>query len=165
MLDFLWYYGGYLKNFSIILKPLYKPLKVENSSLEIKAPNRKRKQQKHSQLDSCVQIKFTNDHQNNLNKITDILKSPQVMSFLDFEKPFILYCDASKLGLGAVLCKKQDHKLKVISYASRTLMPVEKNYHLYSGKLKFLVLKWAVTDKFRDFCIDQLSKYTLIIIP
>ena len=58
LLGFLCHYQGYVKNFSIILKPLYDLLKVENNSPEIKAPNRKRKQQKHSQLDPCVQIKF-----------------------------------------------------------------------------------------------------------
>ena len=105
LLGFLGYYRGYVKNFSIILKPLYDLLKVENNSLEIKEPNRKRKQQKNSQLDSRAQIKFPNDHQNILNKIIDILKSPQVMSFPDFEKPFISHCDASELGLGAVLCQ------------------------------------------------------------
>ena len=128
-------------------------LKVENNSLEIKAPNGKRKQQKHSQLDSRVQIKFTNDHQNILNKIIDVLKSPQVMLFSDFEKPFILHCDASELGLGTVLCQKQNGKLKAISYASRTLAPAEKNYHLHSGKLEVLALKWAVTDEFRDYLL------------
>ena len=116
-----------MKIVSIISKPLYDLLKVENNSLEIKAPDRKSKQQKHSLLDFRVHIKFTNDHQ---NKIIDILKSPQVMSFPDFEKPFISHFDASELGLGAVLYQKQDDKLKVIGYVSRTLTPGAKNYHL-----------------------------------
>ena len=149
----LGYYRGHVKNFSIILKPLYDLLKVANNSLEIKAPSRKRKQQKHSQLDSRVQIKFTNDHQNILGEIKDVSKSPQVMSFPDYQKPFLLHCDASELGLEAVLCQKQDGKLKVISYASRTLILAKKNYHLHSGKLKFLALKWTVTDKFRDYLL------------
>ena len=54
LLGFLKYYQGYVKNFSIILKPLYDLLKVENNSLKIKEPNRKRKLQTHSQLDSGV---------------------------------------------------------------------------------------------------------------
>ena len=41
--------------------------------------------------------------------------------------------------------------MKVISYASRTLSQAEKNYHLHSSKLEFLALKWAVTEKFRDY--------------
>ena len=39
----------------------------------------------------------------------------------------------------------------VIGYASRTLTPAEKNYHLHAGKLEFLALKWAVTEKCRDY--------------
>ena len=41
--------------------------------------------------------------------------------------------------------------MKVIIYASRNLTPAEKNYHLHSGKLEFLALKWSVTEKFRDY--------------
>ena len=57
------------------------------------------------------------------------------------------------MGLGAVLCQKQGDKLKVISYVSRILTPAEKNYHLHSEKLEFLALKWAVTEKFRDYLL------------
>ena len=52
-----------------------------------------------------------------------------------------------------MLCQNQDGKVKFISYASRTLTPAEKNYHLHSGKLKFLALKWAITDTFRDYLL------------
>lgn len=34
------------------------------------------------------------------------------------------------------------HKLHVIKYGSRTLIPAERNYHLLSGNLNFLELKW-----------------------
>ena len=39
----------------------------------------------------------------------------------------------------------------MISFASRTLTPAEKNYHLHSGKLEFLALKWAITERFSDY--------------
>jgi hypothetical protein len=39
----------------------------------------------------------------------------------------------------------------VIGYGSRTFTPAEKNYHLHSGKLEFLALKWAISDQFRDY--------------
>ena len=42
LLRFLGYYRGYLKNFSIILKPLYDLLKVENNLPEIKATKGKK---------------------------------------------------------------------------------------------------------------------------
>ena len=73
------------------------------------------------------------------------------MAFPDFTLPFIVHCDASENGLGAILYQKQNNEMKVISCASRTLSPAEENYHLHSGKLEFLALKWAVTEKFRDY--------------
>lgn len=39
----------------------------------------------------------------------------------------------------------------VIAYGSCTLTAAEKNYHLHAGKLEFLALKWAITDKFCDY--------------
>ena len=73
------------------------------------------------------------------------------MSYPDFTKPFIVHGDTSEKGLGAVFYQKLDGKMKVISYASRTLTPAEKNYHLHSGKLEFLVLKWSVSEKCQDY--------------
>ena len=34
---------------------------------------------------------------------------------------------------------------------SRTLTPAEKDYHLHSGKLELLALKWAITERFSDY--------------
>ena len=80
-----------------------------------------------------------------------LTKSPNVIAFADFEKPFFMNCDASNEGLGAVLYQTQDGVDRVISYASRTLSDAEKNYNMHSGKLEFLALKWAVTDRFSDY--------------
>ena len=73
------------------------------------------------------------------------------MAYPNFEKLFVLHTDASKDGLGAVLYQHQNDVLRVVAYGSRTLSPAEKNYHLHSGKLEFLALKWAICDQFRDY--------------
>ena len=86
-----------------------------------------------------------------VNEIIECLKSPEVIAYPDFESPFFMTCDASNDGLGAVLYQKQNGVNRVISYASRTLSDAEKNYHLHSGKLEFLALKWAITDRFSDY--------------
>lgn len=52
--------------------------------------------------------------------------------------------------LGAVLHQYQNDILRVVAYGSPSLTPAEKNYHLHSGKLEFLVLKWAICDQFWD---------------
>ena len=41
--------------------------------------------------------------------------------------------------------------MRVIGYGSRSLTKAERNYHLHSGKLEFLALKWAVCEHFRDY--------------
>ena len=52
--------------------------------------------------------------------------------------------------------------MQVRCYASRTLSPAERNYHLHSGKLEFLALKCAVTEQLRDylFYAPQFTIYT-----
>ena len=73
-----------------------------------------------------------------------------ILAFTDYTKPFLLETDASKEGLGPVLLQKQaDGQYHPVTYGSRVLMPHEKNYH--STKLKFLALKWAVTEHFKEY--------------
>ena len=53
-------------------------------------------------------------------------------------------------GLGTVLSQKQeDRKYHPVAYARRSLKGSEAKYHL--SKLKFLALKWAVVDQFREY--------------
>ena len=54
-------------------------------------------------------------------------------------------------GLGTVLYQEMDRIMKLLSYASRTLTLTGNNYHLHSGKLTFLALKWSVTEKLQDY--------------
>ena len=79
-----------------------------------------------------------------LEEIVKCLTNPLVLAYPDCSQPFILHTDASKDGLGAILNQVQDGKMRVIGYASRTLSPAEKGYHLHSGKIEFLALKWSV---------------------
>ena len=101
-----------------------------------------------------------------VDDVIETLKSPNVMAYPDFDVPFILHCDASSYGVGAVLYQQQGEKMRVISFASRTLTPAEKNYNLHSGKLEFLALKWSITEKFADYLAygPPFTVYILIII-
>ena len=106
---------------------------------------------KAGQKSSKQRIEWMDQHQQVLEKLLDALVSPPVMAFPDHDQPFIVHTDASNEGLGAVLYQELKGKMRVIAYGSRTLTPAERNYHLHSGKLEFLALKWAVTEKFCDY--------------
>ena len=103
-------------------------------------------------LASNHRVTLTEEHQKRLDMLIHRLTSPPVMAFPDLTKPFVLHTYASQEGMGAVLYQEQDGKLRVLEYASRTLTPSEKNYHMHAGKLEFLALKWAVTESFVTTC-------------
>ena len=107
--------------------------------------------QTNGQLSSRTRIEGTDEQQRALEEIVKCLTNPPVLAYPDYLQPFILQTDASKDGLGAVLYQVQDGKMRIIGYASRTLSPAERRYHLHSGKLEFLALKWSVCDHFRDY--------------
>ncbi|KAJ7983607.1 hypothetical protein DPEC_G00375410 [Dallia pectoralis] len=84
------------------------------------------------------------------------LTSAPVLGYADFTKPFVLEIDASHQGLGAVLSQELDGQRRPVAYASRGLRASERNMDNYSAmKLELLGLKWAVTDKFREYLLER----------
>lgn len=84
------------------------------------------------------------------------LTSAPVLAYADFSLPFILEVDASHSGLGAVLSQEQDGKVRPVAFASRGLRPTERNMSNYSSmKLEFVALKWAMTEKFREYLLGH----------
>ena len=82
------------------------------------------------------------------------------MDYADYKKPFQLQTDASDLGLDPILYQNDDkgHQ-RVIAYASRSLSHTEHNYPAH--KLEFLVLKWAITNRFHEYLYGgQFDVYT-----
>ncbi|GJY09995.1 putative reverse transcriptase domain-containing protein [Tanacetum coccineum] len=67
--------------------------------------------------------------------LKDKLCNAPVLALPDGPEDFVLYCDASGLGLGCVLMQRG----KVIAYASRQLKIHEKNYTTYDLELDAVV--------------------------
>ena len=85
-----------------------------------------------------------------MNILKGKVQSAPILVFPDFNKPFLLETDASKEGLGVVLSQKQsDGCYHPVTFGSHSLTPSEKNYH--SSKLEFLVLKWSITEHFKEY--------------
>ena len=102
-------------------------------------------------MPSSPPVLWDKRHQNALEELLNHLVNPPILGYPDFCQPFLLYADASQQGLGAVLCQNHDGNVRVIGYGSRSLLKADRNYHLYSGKLEFLALKWADCEHFRDY--------------
>ena len=94
-------------------------------------------------------------HQDAFDALKEALSSAPVLGYPDFSREFTLETDASFNGLGAILSQQgKDGQIHVIAYASCSLCPSEKSICNYSSaKPKLLVLKWAVTEKFRDYLL------------
>ena len=73
---------------------------------------------------------WTNKQQEAFDELKKAITTAPVVRYPDFEKPFLLYTDASLTGLGAVLAQKEGKEEYVIAYASRTLSAAERNYEL-----------------------------------
>lgn len=152
IMGLLSYYRQYIKDFSRIASPLYELTKGPAHTESPHPEGRKLHKKGNAKVvPSHTPIEWTGSHQQILEQLIDCLIKPPILAFPDFSQPFVLHTDASNKGLGAVLYQKQNGKLRVIAYGSRTLSTSERNYHLHSGKLEFLALKWAITEKFRDY--------------
>ncbi|CAB3997934.1 Hypothetical predicted protein [Paramuricea clavata] len=85
------------------------------------------------QLPSKSLIQWNPEHSSALEILIERITSPPILAYPQYNDPFLVHTDASQDGLVAVLYQRQPGILRVIAYASRTLTPAEKNYHLYSG--------------------------------
>ena len=130
VIGFFSYYRRFVKDFAKIAKPL-------NDLLKGKENNKKAK------------IEMNENALKAFETLKKKLTTAPVLAYADYTLPFEVHTDASKQGLGAILYQKQDGKLRVIAYGSRGMKPSEENYPAH--KLEFLALKWAVTQKFRDY--------------
>ena len=105
---------------------------------------------------------FINNWEKNQEKAFKRLKETLIMApvliYSNFRKEFILYTDASKIALGAVLHQEgEDNKEHVIAYENKTLGPAEQNYT--TTELECLAVIWAI-EKF-DYYLEG-NKFKVI---
>jgi ribonuclease HI len=94
------YYRRFIEGFSKIARPMTELLK---------------KEKKFNWTESC---------EKSFQELKRRLTTAPVLTLSDIQRDFVVYCDASRQGLGCVLM--QDGK--VVAYASRQLKPHKQNY-------------------------------------
>ena len=97
----------------------------------------------HSLTCKDVPFEWTEECQTSFEQLKMLMTEAPLLAFPDFTLPFMLETDASKEGLGAVLAQRNcdDNSVHPIAYASRTLLPHEKNYAISELGLGVV---WAV---------------------
>ena len=113
------YYRSFVKGFASIASPLTTLLKKE------------------------VPFHWNAAQEQSFHNLKFALTNAPILVFPDYTAPFILYTDASALGLGAVLMQTDERgKNRVIGYASRTLNSAESNYSVTHQEA--LAIVWAL---------------------
>ncbi|XP_028298451.1 uncharacterized protein LOC114460741 [Gouania willdenowi] len=142
-LGFASYYRRFVNGFAKMAGPLHQLIAEMQ-----RVPGRSKQQ--------LLAASWTGECEKSFNDLKATLVSAPVLAYANFSLPFILEIDASFDGLGAVLSQEHEGKVRPIAYASRGLRPTERNMSNYSSmKLEFLALKWAMTEKFRDYLLGQ----------
>lgn len=86
------------------------------------------------------------------------LVSSPVLSSPDFNRPFFVQCDASNVGIGAVLFQKDDNEGEhPIEYFSKKLNTAQKNYSTTEKECLAVLL---AIEKFRQYI--ELMEFTVI---
>jgi len=166
-LGFCSYYRKFVKNFSLIAKPLF------------------------SLTENTCKFEWTELCGKAFEELKKRLISSPILSFPKEEGQFILDTDASNHGIGAVLSQVQEGKEKVIAYYSKVFSKTERNYcvtrkellavvdatkffHHYLYGRKFVIrtdhisLKWLMT--FRNLegqlarWLEQIQQYDFEIV-
>lgn len=118
------YYHRFINNFSKISKPLTSLLRKD------------------------VTYKWDTFCDESFNKLKQVLITPPLLIYPDFDKQFIVTSDASAFAIGAILSQGEIPNDRPICYASRTLSKAETGYSVIEKEL--LAIVYALT-QFRPY--------------
>ena len=129
LLGLLGYYRRYIQKFARVAHPLFQLLQAASEDVA-KSTYKTKQRFNHGSVPCSRPVVWAEQHQKAVETLLDHFVSPPILGAPDFSKPFVLHIDASQEGLGAVLYQKQDGKMRVVGYGSRSLTKAGKNYFL-----------------------------------
>ena len=122
------FYSRFIKNFSSIFAPLYNLMKKN------------------------VKFIWNDSHDKCFQTIKNLFKSNNVLKFFDPKLDVAIECDASSVGIGAVLLQKHDTVWCPVQFASRSLNTAERNYSQIEREALSVI--FACT-KFKQFILGS----------
>lgn len=123
-LGMIGFYGNFVKDFSRLAEPLH-ALKRKNARFVWGEPQRR-----------------------SFEALKEAISTPPVLQVPDFEKEFVLVCDASDMAVSAVLNQRGEAGLAPIAFASRLLSATERKYSTYEKEC--LAVVWGC-ERFRVY--------------
>jgi len=93
---------------------------------------------------------WTDVHDQAFHTLKQCVCSPPVLRLPDMKKPFILQTDASCEGLGAILLQEEGQVKHPVAFASKKLLPRERNYSTIEPEAFAIV--WGV-QKFENYLL------------
>ena len=120
------YYRTFIENLAKIAEPLYQLLRKN------------------------VKFKWTEEQEKAAKTLKSKLMVAPILKFPNFNKPFIIYTDASLTGIGACLMQIHGDKLHPLAFVSRSLNPAQKSYA--ATKREALALIFAL-EQFRHLIL------------
>ena len=126
LMGMLGYFRRFIQDYSKIARPIFDMLEKAKEKKEQNCKNRN--SSKNSQLPLSTAVVWNKVQKDALNKLITATITMPILSYPDFDQPFILHTDASEDGLGCILYRQQQGKLRVIGYESQTLAAAEKDY-------------------------------------
>ena len=98
------------------------------------------------------QLLWTETHQKAFDVLKQHVINPPVLRLPDVTKGFILQTDASCEGIGAVLLQEEGAVKHPVAFASKKLLPREKNYSTIEREA--LAIVWGI-QKFENYLYGQ----------
>ena len=140
-LGIIGYYSPFVRNFTTIAYPLTKLLRKD------------------------VKFKWGKEEESAFQDLKSRLTKAPILTYPDYSKEFFLACDASDIGIGAVLLQKGKERLMPIAFASRTLNRTERRYSVTERESLAVIFGLR---KFRHsilgFKIQVITDHKLILL-
>ena len=109
-----------------------------------------------SLLKKGVSFQWTEETDREFQDLKQAITGPDVMLYHpDWNAPFELHVDASKLGCGAMLAQEKDGVLRPVRFASRAFTPAESRWTTMHQEL--FAVKWGL-EQFRSYILGRRVK-------